>query len=192
MANFNLADYETVEERLVRFYKDNPDGRVITENETTDSNRSEKIWVVRAVIYLSGEDLERGCPKATGYAFEIDGTAGANKMAALENCETSAIGRGLANGGYSGNKKRSSKEEMEKVARFEEAERLKAAGKIRDYLAEGKAMKDVDQLKLLWGEASKAGAPKEVLDGLVKRAEELTAAGKRDGTSASVSGSPTT
>jgi hypothetical protein len=185
MANFNLADYETVEERLVRFYKDNPDGRVITENETTDSNRLEKIWLVRAVIYLSGEDLERGCPKATGYAFEIDGTAGANKAAALENCETSAIGRALANGGYSGNK-RTTREEMDKVARFE------ASQKARDWVAEAKLLKDVDAVRLLWGEASKAGAPDKVLNDLRAYAEKLTPAGKRDGASASVPGGATT
>ena len=185
MAAFNLADYETVEERLVRFYKDNPDGRVITENETTDSNRSEKIWVVRAVIYLSGEDLERGCPKATGYAFEIDGTAGANKAAALENCETSAIGRALANGGYSGNK-RTTREEMEKVARFE------ASQKARDWVAEAKLLKDVDAVRLLWGEASKAGAPDKVLNDLRAYAEKLTPVGERDGVSASVPGGATT
>jgi len=28
---FNLEDYETVEERIRRFYEDNPDGRIITE-----------------------------------------------------------------------------------------------------------------------------------------------------------------
>lgn len=55
-------------------------------------------------------------PKATGLAFEIEGTAGANATAALENAETSAIGRALANAGYSGNK-RTSREEMAKVNR---------------------------------------------------------------------------
>ena len=107
MARFNLADYETVEDRLKRFFQDSPDGRIITENETIPEYRSEKIWVVKALVFLSGEDLERGCPKATGHAFEIDGTGMANQSSALENCETSAIGRALANAGYSGNKRTS-------------------------------------------------------------------------------------
>ena len=64
--------------------------------------------------------------------------------------------------------------------------KLGVPDKIRDYLAEGIEVKDVDVVRLLWGEASKAGAAKEVLDGLVKRAEELTAAGERDRISASI------
>jgi hypothetical protein len=183
MARFNLADYETVEDRLKRFYADWPDGRVITENETTPELRAEKIWVVRSVLYLNGEDLERGCPKSTGYAFEIDGMGGgANLSSALENCETSSIGRALANAGYSGSK-RASREEIEKVERFE------ANQKTRDYVAEAKLLKDIDQVRLLWGEASKAGAPDKVLNELRTYAEKLAPAGKRDGTSAGVSGS---
>jgi hypothetical protein len=167
MARFNLADYETVEERLKRFYTDNPDGRILTENETVPEYRQEKIWVIKAIVFLSGEDVERGCPKATGYAFEIDGTGMANQSSALENCETSAIGRALANAGYSGNK-RTTREEMEKVARFEE----KATQ--RDWLAEAEGLKDVDQLRLLWAEASKQGAPPEVLEKVKAYATALT------------------
>ena len=182
MARFNLADYETVEDRLKRFFQDSPDGRIITENETIPEYRSEKIWVVKALVFLSGEDLERGCPKATGHAFEIDGTGMANQSSALENCETSAIGRALANAGYSGNK-RTSREEMEKVARFEEQ------AKNRDWVAEAALLKDVDRLRLLWGEASKAGAPTEVLDKVKAYAESITPVGEREGTEPSLSGS---
>ena len=59
MVRFNLADYETVEERLKRFYTDHPDGRIITENETLPEYRAEKIWVVKSLVFFSGEDLER-------------------------------------------------------------------------------------------------------------------------------------
>ena len=182
MARFNLADYETVEDRLKRFFQDSPDGRIITENETIPEYRSEKIWVVKALVFLSGEDLERGCPKATGHAFEIDGTGMANQSSALENCETSAIGRALANAGYSGNK-RTSREEMEKVARFEE----KAAQ--RDWLAEAESLKDVDQLRLLWAEASKQGAPSEVLEKVKAYATALSPAGLSERAVPSVPGS---
>lgn len=182
MARFNLADYETVEERLKRFYDDHPDGRVLTENETLPEYRSEKIWVVKAIVFLSGEDVERGCPKATGYAFEIDGTGMANQSSALENCETSAIGRALANAGYSGNK-RTSREEMEKVARFEE----RAAQ--RDWLAEAQAITDVDRLRLLWAEASKQGAPADVLEKVKAHATALSSVSEREGAQPSVPGS---
>jgi len=180
MARFNLADYETVEERLKRFYTDHPDGRILTENETLPEYRAEKIWVIKAIVFLSGEDVERGCPKATGYAFEIDGTGMANQSSALENCETSAIGRALANAGYSGNK-RTSREEMEKVARFEDA------AKNRDWVAEAVLLKDKDKLRLLWGEASKAGAPTEILEKVKAYAESIATDGEREGTVTSIS-----
>ena len=102
MAQFNLNDYETVEQRIKRFYKDNPDGRIITENQTTLQDRQVSTWVVMASVYL---DNETDKPKATGLAFEVDGQGMANKTSALENAETSAIGRALANAGYSGNKR---------------------------------------------------------------------------------------
>ena len=108
MANFNLNDYETVEQRLKRFWSDHPDGAIVTKNLTSDDDRTRKEWVVFAEVYF-----ERGHGRAsgTGLAFEIDGSGMANKTSALENCETSAIGRALANCGYSGDK-RASREEM--------------------------------------------------------------------------------
>jgi len=181
MARFNLADYETVEERLKRFYTDNPDGRILTENETVPEYRQEKIWVIKAIVFLNGEDVERGCPKATGYAFEIDGTGMANQSSALENCETSAIGRALANAGYSGNK-RTTREEMEKVARFEEK------AKQIDWLAEAEKLQNVDQLRVLWAEASKQGASPEVLEKLKTHATALSPAGLSERAQPSVPG----
>lgn len=116
MAQFNLNDYETVEQRIARFYLDNPDGRIITSNLTTLQDRQVSTWVVEATVYLSFLDQVNYAPKATGLAFEVDGGGMANKTSALENCETSAIGRALANAGYSGNK-RTTHEEMAKVER---------------------------------------------------------------------------
>jgi hypothetical protein len=116
MANFNLADYETVEERIKRFYTDHPDGRIITKNMTTLQDRQAATWVVKATIYFDEGSLAARLPKATGLAFEVDSARGPQATSALEVCETSAIGRALANAGYSGNK-RASREEMEKVQR---------------------------------------------------------------------------
>ena len=181
MARFNLADYETVEERLKRFYQDHPDGRIITENETLPEYRAEKIWVVKSLVFFSGEDLERGCPKATGLAYEVDSASGPQQSSALEVCETSSIGRALANAGYSGNK-RASREEMEKVARFEEK------AKQIDWLAEAEKLQNVDQLRVLWAEASKQGAAPEVLEKLKAHATALTPAGLSERAEPSVPG----
>jgi hypothetical protein len=181
MARFNLADYETVEERIKRFYGDWPDGRILTENETIPEYRSEKIWVVRALVFLTGEDVERNCPKASGLAYEVDSASGPQASSALEVCETSAIGRALSNAGYSGNK-RASREEMEKVQRFEERKVS------RDWLAEAESLKDVDQLRLLWAEASKQGAPPDILEKVKAHATALTPAGLGEGADTSVPG----
>jgi len=158
MANFNLNDYETVESRIARFYKDYPDGRIITKNVTTAQDRSVSTWVVKTTIYLTDADQERKLPKATGYAFEIDGVGMANKTSALENAETSSTGRALANAGYSGNK-RASREEMAKVERD-----VTPAAPTRPWLVEAEelaAKKDLPGLRELYSNAvrMKVSAP---------------------------------
>lgn len=158
MASFNLADYETVEERLKRFWADeaNKDARLVTVNHTTPADRERGVWVVEARLYLSATDQEKDLPKTTGWAFEIDGQGMANKTSALENAETSSLGRCLANYLYSGNK-RASREEMSKVAR----------GSERDWLGESDKLAlsyDVDGLRLLYSEAVAAKQPADVLE----------------------------
>ena len=94
MASFDLQNYVTVEQLKEQFFAKYPDGRIVTQNLTSDQDRQVSTWVVVAAIYLTAEEQERNLPKATGHAFEIDGVNGtANKFSALENCESSAIGR---------------------------------------------------------------------------------------------------
>ena len=155
MAQFNLADYETVEERIRRFYKDHPQGRIITDNITTLQDRQVSTWVVKALVYTN-DDLY---PKASGLAFEVDGQGMANKTSALENAETSAIGRALANAGYSGNK-RASREEMAKVAREN-----KPSPTSKDWLAMAKELgNDIEGLRLLYSQAKTANATAATLN----------------------------
>lgn len=168
MANFNLQDYETVEQRLHRAYKDHPNMRVITKNLTTLQDRQVSTWVVQAEIWLPyPEDWyelalksDGWFLKATGLAFEVDGVGMAQKTAALETCESSAIGRALANAGYSGNR-RTTREEMAK------AERGVTPAPARDWLkiAEDLAWKeDLDGLRALFVEASRLKASEDVLN----------------------------
>jgi hypothetical protein len=171
MANFNLSDYETVEERIRRFYKDNPDGRILTDNITTLQDRQVGTWVTKSYIFLTAQDQERNLVKATGLAFEIDSSKGPQATSALEVCETSSIGRALANAGYSGNK-RASRTEMEKVARGQTP-----VAPIKDWIVMALLMgDDLDGLRLLYSEAKTANAPKETLDGIAKIANELSGA----------------
>jgi hypothetical protein len=105
---FNINDYETVEVRLGRYISEYPDFMVHTELlEST-----EKRFIVLAKIYRTCVDSQ---PFATGLAYETITDRGVNQTSALENCETSAIGRALANAGYAAKGKRPSQSEMAKV-----------------------------------------------------------------------------
>jgi hypothetical protein len=106
---FNLDDYETVEERLVKFWKEHPDGQIHTKLVNSSASQ----YIVEASIYRTEADPR---PWTTGLAEETVQGRGVNSTSALENCETSAIGRALANAGYATKGKRASREEMTKVA----------------------------------------------------------------------------
>ncbi len=108
---FDLSDYEPVASRLDRFLKAHPDARVITDLVHYLSD----IAVFKCELWLDGEII------ATGWAEEIRGQGNVNKTSHLENCETGAVGRALANAGLSGSDftKRPSREEMGKVVRMQ-------------------------------------------------------------------------
>jgi hypothetical protein len=105
---FNLNDYETVESRLDKWHDKFPDSRVETELIEATNSR----FIVFAKLFKTEADAK---PCATGLAFENITEKGVNSTSALENCETSAIGRALANAGFAAKGKRASREEMAKV-----------------------------------------------------------------------------
>jgi hypothetical protein len=107
---FNINDYETVESRLEKFITDFPDFRIDTELVAHTETR----FIVRAAIYRTYLDA---VPFATGLAYEDITERGVNQTSALENCETSAIGRSLAQAGYAAKGKRPSQSEMQKVVK---------------------------------------------------------------------------
>ena len=111
---FNLADYDPVEKRLgykvdgKSFWEDYPNGRVETDLVIYEKDR----YVVKAYLFRDSKD---NIAFSTGYAEEKPSDRGVNSTSALENAETSAIGRSLANAGYAAKGKRPSREEMSKV-----------------------------------------------------------------------------
>ena len=159
MAGEYLEDYELVESRLRRLYTAHPQARVLTDMVHNDDRR----FIVKAEVYLTPEDMT---PSATGYAEEIVGAGFVNKTSALENCETSAIGRAISNsvlclGAPEG--KRPSRQEMEKVERYK-AEPRKPAPKPRPVvevtpeqianaalkIGEAQGENDKDKLREIW------------------------------------------
>jgi hypothetical protein len=76
-------------------------------------------FIVEASVFRTEADLR---PWTTGLAEETVQGRGVNATSALENCETSAIGRALANAGYATKGKRASREEMSKVQRVAASE----------------------------------------------------------------------
>lgn len=161
---FNLENYATVAERLAQFHKDYPDGRIVTTLiGSNDMGNGKTQWVVRAEIFLTAGDQANGLAKGTGFAAEIDGSGGANNVAALPNAETSAIGRGLMAIGYSMNKDPktlASREEMEKVVST-------------DWLELAGSLGTLEELRDLYARARSKNAPKEVLEQLKTYAERF-------------------
>jgi hypothetical protein len=110
MARFNLDDYEPVEDRLRAFWADHPNGRILTELV----DHGDDWWIFRAEAWTDRDDR---LPAATGIAHEVATAKGVNSTNAVENGETSAIGRALANLNYAAKGKRPSREEMAKAKR---------------------------------------------------------------------------
>lgn len=175
MANFNLADYETVDSRIKRFYGDYPTGRIVTHLVDSAGEVGKTRWVVRAEIwrapfYDEEFDIPAPAPDATGYAFENDGEGMANRTSALENCETSAIGRALANLGYSGDR-RASREEMTKAT----APAAKVGTPPTDWRKTLEAVKDLDGLQALYDDSAHNWYTDEVKLAFRARKAALTA-----------------
>lgn len=161
MAKISMENYEPVEERILRFKKEHPNFRCLTDL-TYEGDPGSTRWIIKASIWRDAENV--GMPDATGYAFEVDGAGMAQRTAALETCETSAIGRALANLGYGGNR-RVTREEMRKVKRDEDR---------RGIVARLKDVSDMGALQALWEDAKAAEVTdKSLWQAFKKRTDEL-------------------
>ena len=104
------GEYAPVADRITLFYARYPTGRILTRL----ISRTEQEITVQAFVFRSLEELR---PSATGLASERVGDGNVNTVACLENTETSAIGRALANLGLTASHNRPSREEMDKASR---------------------------------------------------------------------------
>jgi hypothetical protein len=132
MAHFDLSSYETVEERLNKFWELHPNGRVATEIIHYD----EKRVLIKASLY---RNVDEPNPTSTGFAEEVFGSSPVNKTSFVENCETSAIGRATANMNLSVKGKRPSREEMNKVQRRSEEKPVLVKKEIAQSVQQGEA-----------------------------------------------------
>lgn len=166
MARFDLSQYATVEERLRAFWSDpiSQDARIITVNHS----ESDKTFVIETRIYLTAGDQAADLPKVTGWASEANTDA-----FALERCETSSIGRAMANWLWTGSKKldgtpRPSRQEMEKVQRGEALTQGHA-----DFLAKLDELTKKEEVRELYAEAQRKAAPKDVLAKIAEKGKTL-------------------
>ena len=108
------GEHAPVADRITLFRERHPTGRIVTRLVSRDGG----VIVFRASVY---RDREEARPAATGWASEREGDGEINAVACLENTETSAIGRALANLGFLASTKRPSREEMQKADRARRA-----------------------------------------------------------------------
>jgi len=84
--NIKGKEYVEVNERLKAFREMYPTGSIMTEIVS----HQDGVVVMKAVIVIDGQI------RATGHAYEKEGSTFINKTSYIENCETSCWGRALA------------------------------------------------------------------------------------------------
>ena len=122
--------YETVALRVHKFYERYPDWRLLT----TIVYRDDTVVVMRAEIHSNNGDL-----MATGHAEEYRKASEINRTSALENAETSALGRALAALGLGGTEFASADEVSRAISGEKQAAPISPTSE---------ALLDVDQITL--------------------------------------------
>ena len=114
---FKGKEYTEVKDRIDAFLSEYPEATIettlVSVNNITDTPTGERCneYLVSATVFPSKENNPD--QYYTGHAAERDNTGFVNKTSALENCETSAVGRALAFAGYGGGYAIASKEEVD-------------------------------------------------------------------------------
>jgi hypothetical protein len=111
---FNLNDYEDVDTRIHKFYETYPDGAIHTQLIYHDEEKG--VVIFKATAFRTYADT---MASATGYARGARKDRGVDSTHHTENCETSSIGRCLANLGISAKGKRASSLEMAQVKDYQ-------------------------------------------------------------------------
>jgi hypothetical protein len=160
MAHFNLADYQTVQERIDLLKKTYPESRIVNRMVHIDENNI----IVECSIYLNAGDTE---PTCVDLAHEVKDSSPVNKTSWVENCTTSSTGRSISllGGPFSPKGKRPSREEMAKVQRATTAAQITA----KDI----EATQTVAELGILWSKAVDSGDSTKLIEVFTARKKAL-------------------
>lgn len=129
---FDPSTYVTVAQRVTKFYKKYPTGRII--NRVVEHDKDAGFIMMESKVFRLASDTE---PAAVGHAFE-NRTGPVNTTSYVENCETSAVGRAIAFLNLDIEFAIASREEMEKVERMSTTPNENVAKEVRDLWMSGK------------------------------------------------------
>lgn len=136
--NIKGKDYAPVNERIKAFRMVYPNGMILTETVKDDDVKI----IMKATIYGDKELL------ATGTAEEVRGSSNINRTSALENCETSAVGRALGLAGFGIDTSVASYEEVENAKLRAEGAKLATSTEKAGFIASANA-KGLDYHEIL-------------------------------------------
>ena len=161
MAHFNLAEYQTVQERTDLFRTTFPLGRIVNKIVHID----EKSIIVECSIYLNATDEY---PTCVDLAHEVKDASPVNKTSWVENASTSSTGRAISllGGAFSPKGKRPSREEMSKVNRGPAKENQITAIDVQNAAS-------LDELNLLWSRAVDSGDSTKLIAEFTARKKAL-------------------
>ena len=127
-------EYKTVAERVNEIHaKDLEALSIMTELVSWDNS---------VVVFKATISTPQGI--FTGHAYEHEGSSQINKTSALENCETSAIGRALASAGYAGSEFASANEVKNAIHQQSETQAMTAKVKFEKRLTDAEALFEKD------------------------------------------------
>lgn len=110
-------NYIEVNERIKAFWKICENGKIETKILSLENN----MCVIQALVFENKTDLN---PRATGIAYEKEGSTFINKTSYIENCETSAVGRALGNAGIGIDTSVASAEEVQNAILQQDNEKI--------------------------------------------------------------------
>ena len=166
IVNIRGKEYQTVALRVQKFREQHPDWSIITALISRDAE---------TVVMLASVMNDQNRIIATGHAEEFRNASQINSTSALENCETSAIGRALAAAGFGGTEFASANE-VQNAIHQQSPKKVQ----INSYVKKIEESANVEELKANFKEAfgaaqSDAGAIAAITVAKDKRKIELAA-----------------